>query len=179
MVGYVALVLISTLFSIAAVVATPTGRRRAIVVGLPALFVLAEWARDRFPLQGFPLAGAALGQASGPLTPTVRLGGSLLLTAELVLVGVAAAEIVHAVRGWRDLRSPWRATSADARSARSTAVGAAVVVAVTLVLPIAGRWAPAGVRSWGLTCAQRWSKGEARGEPGPSTPTRQSCSKST
>ena len=118
--GYVALVVISSVFIAAAVVATPTGRRRAIVVGLPASFVLAEWLRDRFPLHGFPLASAALGQAAGPLAPTARLGGSLLLTAEVVLAGIAGAELFHCARSWAQLRSPWNTASADALSARRT-----------------------------------------------------------
>jgi apolipoprotein N-acyltransferase len=142
--GYLALVVISSLFAAAAVVATPTGRRRAIAIGLPASFVLAEWARDRFPLHGFPLGSAALGQAAGPLAPSARLGGSLLVTAVVVLVGVAAAEVVHVARGWRELRSPWHVRTVRARPLRAACAGALVLVGLSIAVPLVGLWSPAG-----------------------------------
>jgi apolipoprotein N-acyltransferase len=142
--GYLALVVISSLFAAAAVVSTPTGRRRAIAIGLPASFVLAEWVRDRFPLQGFPLGSAALGQAAGPLAPSARLGGSLLVTALVVVVGVAAAEVVQAARAWRELRSPWNAIPGRARPLRAAWAGAVLLVLLSVAVPLVGLWSPAG-----------------------------------
>ncbi len=52
---------------------------------LPAALVVSEWLRGAWPFGGFPLAGAALGQAEAPFVEVVTLGGPL------VLVGVAAA----------------------------------------------------------------------------------------
>jgi apolipoprotein N-acyltransferase len=93
--GYVALVVVSTLFSVAAAVAVPAGRRRYVVLALPAALVLADWARDRFPLGGLPLAGLSLGQAAGPLATAARLGGSLAVTGLAALVGVTVANLTH------------------------------------------------------------------------------------
>jgi apolipoprotein N-acyltransferase len=116
--GYIAVVIVSALYAVAVAVMVPGGRRRWIAIGLPCAFVLADWARDRFPLGGLPLAGVALGQASGPLVPVARLGGSLGLVGETVLVGVALAELVRL--GW----AAWvrrRQTAPSGRTAPATA----------------------------------------------------------
>jgi apolipoprotein N-acyltransferase len=97
--GYVAVVVISAVYAVLSVVMVPTARRAWVAVALPCTFVLVAWARDRFPLGGLPLAGLALGQASGPLAPVLRLGGSLGLVASTAVVGVALAEVARLVAG--------------------------------------------------------------------------------
>src|SRR5207248_2061531 len=81
-----------------------------------------------------PLGEAALGQAASPLAPTLRLGGSLLLTGMAAFCGVAIAEIVEAALCWRSVRSPWSSglpVRADARRTTWVALG---LVALGLVV---------------------------------------------
>jgi apolipoprotein N-acyltransferase len=70
-----------------AVAACPPGRARWIA--LPGAFVVAELARWSFPFGGVPLATLPESQAAGPLAPTVRVAGSLVLVALVVLLGIA------------------------------------------------------------------------------------------
>ncbi len=132
--GYVALIIVSGLYAVAAVALTPAGRFRYVAVGLPCLFVVSEWARDRFPLGGFPLGGVPLGQAAGPLRPVLRLGGSLGLTGVTVLAGVAVAAVARA--GYRFWRRP--------RPAPAVVVATAGLVAASALLPLAGALSPSG-----------------------------------
>ncbi|HET6964081.1 MAG TPA: apolipoprotein N-acyltransferase [Acidimicrobiales bacterium] len=137
--GYVAVVVVSALYALLAVALVPTARRGWVAVGLPCTFVLADWARDRFPLGGLPLAGLALGQASGPLAPVLRLGGSLALVAETVLIGVALAAVARLV--WVLAR---RRQNGPGDTLGPVAALAVAVVAVAVVLPVAGAISPSG-----------------------------------
>lgn len=143
--GCIALMLMSSLYIALAVALVPASRRRGVAMGLPALLVVAEWVRDRFPLGGFPMAGIALGQAASPLVPTTRLGGSLLLTGETVLVGVAIAELVQMARGWEAMRSPWAASLIARRDALAASASFAAVAAVAVAIPLAGWLSPSGL----------------------------------
>ena len=67
------------------VVPKDQGRRVALVGAI----TLAELGRWSWPFGGIPLATLAQGQAAGPLAPVVRVGGSLLLVALVVAIGVA------------------------------------------------------------------------------------------
>lgn len=136
--GYVGVVLISTVYAALAVVAVPTGRWRWMAIGAPAAFVLSDWARDRFPVGGLPLAGVALGQASGPFAPVARLGGSLAVTGETVLAGVALAAAVHTGMQWYGRKEP------RSRLALPPAVGVVAAAAAVVALPVAGLLSPAG-----------------------------------
>ena len=142
--GYVALVVISGLFAVAAILLVPTSGRLRVAVALPCTFVMADWARDRFPLDGFPLAGLALGQASGPLAPVLRLGGGLALVAATVAVGVALAELARLA-----LRTATRLRTAGPDRPRPDPIRTglalpAVALAVAVVLPLAGALSPSG-----------------------------------
>lgn len=129
--GYVAVVLISAIYLAAAVVAVPAGRWRWMAVGGPAAFVVSAWARDRFPVGGLPLGGLALGQASGPMAPVARLGGSLAVTGETVLAGVVLAGAVQV------------ALAVLAGQGRRPVLLAGPL-AVAVALPIAGLLSPSG-----------------------------------
>jgi apolipoprotein N-acyltransferase len=145
--GWIALVVVSTLYLIAALVAVPAGNRRWLAVALPAAMVATGWLRDRFPLHGFPLGGMVLGQAASPLAPTLRLGGSLLLTGLAALAGVAIAEIVQSVRAWRTARSPWSANwtrRSTAANARKEVVVAGGLVALLVATVAAAYLSPSG-----------------------------------
>jgi apolipoprotein N-acyltransferase len=134
--GYVAVVVVSTLYAMAALLLCPSRREGWVAAAFPCLFLLSDFARDHFPLGGLPLAGTALGQAAGPLVPAVRLGGSVLLTGETALAGVVLAGCARAVlRRWgQRRRSPrWEAP-------RWLAAAALVAVA----LPLAGWLSPSG-----------------------------------
>lgn len=133
--GYIAVVVISSLYAMAALLLIPTGRFRYIAAAMPAAFVLSDWARDRFPLGGLPLGGLSLGQAAGPLRPVLRLGGGLVLTGTTVLAGVALAALAILALG------VWRRRGAVARV---LAAGAAGLVACTVALPLIGAVSPSG-----------------------------------
>lgn len=139
--GYLALVVISALYAAAAVVLVPAGRPVGVAVGLPCTFVLADWARDRFPLGGLPLGGLSLGQAAGPLAPVLRLGGSLALTGETVLVGVLFAALAGKARQRRRGPAP---SDVPAQRARTAGLLILAVAAVAVALPLAGYLSPSG-----------------------------------
>jgi apolipoprotein N-acyltransferase len=135
--GWIALIVVSGLYVVVALVLVPTGRRRWVAVGLPAAVVAVEWARDRFPLHGFPLGGMVLGQVASPLAPILRLGGSLLLTGLAALAGVALAEIARASYCWWTMRSPWSTGQVghpDVRAATGAALGLAIVLVAAVGL---------------------------------------------
>lgn len=133
--GYIAVVVVSSLYAMAAVLLIPTGRFRYIAIAMPAAFVLSDWARDRFPLGGLPLGGLSLGQAAGPLRPVLRLGGGLALTGTTVLAGVALAGLAILARGMWSRREG---------AAKVLAAGAAAIVASTVALPLIGAVSPSG-----------------------------------
>jgi apolipoprotein N-acyltransferase len=142
--GCIVLILWSSLYIAAALALVPTARRRTVVLALPALLILADWLRDRYPFGGLPLGEASLGQAAGPLAPTLRLGGSLLLTGETVLVGVVLAEALHLLRSWRQLQSPWSAGAPGRQSRGREWVAALSVTAVAIAFPLIGSLSPSG-----------------------------------
>ena len=142
--GYVGLVVLSALFATAAVGVVPTGRMRTVALALPATLTLADWARDRYPLGGFPLGGISLGQAGGPLAPGLRIGGSLLLTAETAWAGVAIALGVQMLRTWRARRAAWSAGPTARRNARVATVAFALGAALAAAVPVAGWLSPDG-----------------------------------
>ena len=70
----------------------PHGPGRFLAV--PGGVVLAEWVRFQWPFGGVPLSNLAVGQVAGPLAPILRLGGTLLLVAITVVVGMAISAAV-------------------------------------------------------------------------------------
>ena len=60
-------------------------------LALPALLVLAEAARSRWPFGGVPVSTFALTQVGGPLAGIARVGGPLLLGLATTIAGVALA----------------------------------------------------------------------------------------
>jgi apolipoprotein N-acyltransferase len=97
-VGYVALVILGLAFSALASAAVPARRPWAALVCLPPALVLADWVRSNYPFGGLPIGAMSLGQAGGPLAPSVRLGGSLLLTGITALAGAGLAAAIAANR---------------------------------------------------------------------------------
>jgi apolipoprotein N-acyltransferase len=142
--GCIVLILWSSLYIAVALALVPTARRRSVVLALPAMLILADWIRDRYPFGGLPIGEASLGQAAGPLAPTLRLGGSLLLTGETVLVGVALAELVHLLRAWRQLRSPWSAGRPARHELSLACLAALSVAAAAVAFPLVGSLSPSG-----------------------------------
>jgi apolipoprotein N-acyltransferase len=130
--GWIALVVVSAAYTALAIVVVPTSGRDCVALGLPASFALATWARDHFPLNGFPLDGVALGQAASPLAPVLRLGGSVFLTWMTVLVGVVLANVGRAAWVWIQVSRP--SGSAVRRVAwRTTAAACGLVILVVAV----------------------------------------------
>lgn len=164
--GCVVLMIVSALFTSAALLVVPSSRQMSVAAGLPAAVLLADWARDRFPLGGFPLGGTVLGQTLSPLIPTVRIGGSLLLTAETALAGVVVAQVARALLARPLLArrgAPGRPPLAGAAAAATTtsagaaataaaaaataaaaARTAAAAAAIAVALPVAGYLSPSG-----------------------------------
>ncbi len=64
-------------------------------LALPGGFVWVEAVRGRWPFGGVPLSSLAHGQVGGPLAPTVRLAGALLLVGLTVVVAVGLAAAVR------------------------------------------------------------------------------------
>lgn len=117
--GYLlAVVAFATYFAIASALVPPAAPARWI--GLPAAIVLAEVARWRVPFGGVPLSTLAMSQAAAPVGQTARLGTAIVVSGVVAVGGVALSAAV--TRRW------W-----------ATAVGAGVIVGLTLVASVAPR----------------------------------------
>jgi apolipoprotein N-acyltransferase len=113
------------------------GGGRGRWLALPGGLVLVDALRAAWPFDGVPVATLDHTQIGGPLAPAVRLGGPLLLTALVVLAGVALSAAWE--RAWR------------------TAVAAIAVVAVVAA---AGWVAPHGTGGGSLRVALVQGGGE-------------------
>lgn len=101
-------------------------------VWMAAVFVLGELARSHLPFGGFPWGRLAFTQTSGVFLPLAMLGGAVLVTFTVALVGAAIGELALRVR-------------AGPRRWITPAVVALVPVAVgTAVTPLVGTEANAG-----------------------------------
>jgi apolipoprotein N-acyltransferase len=67
-------------------------------IAVPAVWVLQEWLRSRFPWGGLGWGRLAFGQPDSPLTGWVTLGGAPLLSFIVALIG---ALLVLCLRSWR------------------------------------------------------------------------------
>jgi apolipoprotein N-acyltransferase len=139
--GYVAAVALQVGFLAVAAGAVPPGRGRLLAV--PAVLVLAEAARSRWPFGGLPLAGPALGQVSGPLAPAAAVVGALGLVALMAAAGVALIA---------------------ARTRRGALVAVGVLAGVAAVVGI-GSFGPGGQPAGSLAVAAVQGGGP-RGVPG-------------
>ena len=153
LVGYVVLVLVESAMVAVAVAVAPSRHARA--PALAGLLTLAEWLRDVWPFGGLPLGGIALGQVGGPLLPTARLGGPLLVAGLTYLAGAALGEIPVIFGASRGASSgaPLGAQGRSGHylaqmdgSVRSGARLAAVAVELALVVGVSiwGALAPSG-----------------------------------
>jgi apolipoprotein N-acyltransferase len=143
--GYVGLILHGMACYALAAAAVPGRRRWGLLLGLPAALVAADWIRDNFPAGGLPIGGTSLGQVGGPLVPTVRLGGSLLLVGVTALAGAGLADL--GATGWRWMLARQRVLSADEPPATRQAapvVRGLVALALTAAFIVAGRLSPDG-----------------------------------
>jgi apolipoprotein N-acyltransferase len=142
--GYVVLAIVEAAFYAVACALIPPGRGR-----LPAAvgaLVLAEWARQTWPFGGLPLGGIALGQASGPLAPAARLGGSLLVAGVTILAGASLAALCRAVFTWwrpRRGHEPGGGAAGPGAARPGAAIGGLVgVVVVVGLVVVAGAFPP-------------------------------------
>ena len=92
----IAAVVMSVMFGLGAMLVPP--RSPARWLALPAAIVLVEAVRGRWPFGGVPLSTLAYAEVGGPLGPTARLGGALLLIGLTVVVGVVLAAVAR--RAW-------------------------------------------------------------------------------
>ena len=114
--GYIVAAIVYAGYHGLAALAAPRGPWRTI--GRPAAHVLAEALRFCFPFGGVPLASLAIGQASGPFLPIVRIGGALGLTWFVLQVGFALGALAEA---------------APRRRAPAAAVAVGLAAAIVLV----------------------------------------------
>ncbi|MGZ4700069.1 MAG: apolipoprotein N-acyltransferase [Ilumatobacteraceae bacterium] len=134
--GYFAAVVVFAGFHALAATVSPQGPWR--VIGRPAAHTLAEAVRLLFPFGGVPLATLPIGQADGPLSEVVRVGGVILLTWVVFQIGFALAG-----------PSPVVPQLARMRGRRSSGQwhGAIALSAAIVIVIIAATVAPDGVRS--------------------------------
>jgi apolipoprotein N-acyltransferase len=76
-------------------------RLRAAPVWMAAVFVATESLRSNAPFGGFPWGRLAFTQGSGTLLPLASLGGAVLVTFVVALIGAALAQFVLRLRGPR------------------------------------------------------------------------------
>ena len=67
-------------------------------LALAGLVVFSEWLRWHAPFGGVPLSMLAMTQARGPLLPVARVGGSLLVSAAVALLGAGLASMATDAR---------------------------------------------------------------------------------
>jgi apolipoprotein N-acyltransferase len=111
--GYLAAAVAFASWHGVAAAAAPTGRGR--VPGRAAAHTLVEALRFSFPFGGVPLASLGIAQVAGPFAGVVRVGGVILLTFVVFLVGFATADLVEAA-----VRARGRAGAAASRDADVT-----------------------------------------------------------
>lgn len=141
--GYVLGVLIETALFTLGIVIVPATAARWRWPGFVAGLVMAEGLRGIWPFGGVPIATLAQTQIGGPLAPTVRLGGTLLLAALVAATGAVLA-VAWRERAWRE--RAWR-----------PAAGGVVGVAL---LAVAGWAAPHGTAGEPLRAALVQGGGE-------------------
>lgn len=94
--GWLLAMLLESAFVGVAVVLTPA--RGLLALTLPSAFVLSDAFRGAWPWGGVPIATIGQTQVGGPLLHAARVGGSLLVAALTVALGVALADLLR--RRW-------------------------------------------------------------------------------
>ena len=74
----------------------PPGAGRHLA--LPVAWLLAEAFRGAWPFGGVPMSILAVGQVGGPMAPIARIGGTLLIAAVTVTIGVGLSALLQ--RRW-------------------------------------------------------------------------------
>ncbi len=98
--GYVLGVLLAWGPMVGAVgIVSPGDRRRLVAV--PAAIVLFEWFHTHAPFGGVPLSMLAMSQTRAPLLPVATVGGALVLSGAVAVLGVALYLAV-AERRWKE-----------------------------------------------------------------------------
>lgn len=88
--GYVLAVLFESALVTIGIVLAPRGRCQ--LLALPASVVVGESLRASWPFGGVPVPTIAHTQVGGPLAQVARIGGELLITALVMVVGVAIVQ---------------------------------------------------------------------------------------
>ncbi len=146
--GYVVAGLVFASAHGVAAVAAPQGRWR--VPGRAAAHTLVEAVRFSFPFGGVPLASLGMAQVAGPIASVARVGGVVLLTLVVFLVGFALADVVEALLRRRRSTAPDEAAgrapppSGDRRPTVPAVEPAVTSLAIVLLIVAASLVAPRG-----------------------------------
>lgn len=98
--GYVVGLLLGWGPLVGAVGVLATGDRRRLVA-LPAAIVLFEWFHSHAPFGGVPLSMVAMSQTRAPLLPIATVGGALVLTGAVAVLGIALYQAA-VERRWKE-----------------------------------------------------------------------------
>ncbi|OQO94616.1 apolipoprotein N-acyltransferase [Saccharomonospora piscinae] len=107
---WLALSAVMALFVASACALMPVvARLPAAPVWLALVFLLQEWARQRFPFNGFPWGRVAFSQPEGAYLSLASIGGAPLVGFAVLVTGFGLAHLLVRARatGWRPARS-WR-----------------------------------------------------------------------
>jgi apolipoprotein N-acyltransferase len=104
-------------------------------VWFATLWPVSEWLRSWVPFGGVPWGGVATGQTHGPLLPLVRLGGTPLLSAAVVLAGCSLTAIVAALAVRR--RPDAETDSSDTGAPRTPVLAGVCLGALVAVAAVA------------------------------------------
>jgi len=85
-----------SLGALTSMVRPPVGAFRHLA--LAGALILSEWLRWHAPFGGVPLSMLAVTQARGPLLPVARVGGSLLVSGAVAIVGAGLASLATDAR---------------------------------------------------------------------------------
>ncbi|MCR3718184.1 apolipoprotein N-acyltransferase [Prauserella flava] len=108
--------------AVAAAIMPLAGRLPAAPVWLAVVFLLQEYARSRWPANGFPWGRVGFSQPEGAYTPLAAIGGAPLVGFAVLTSGFGLAWLIVRLR--RDGATPW--------------TGLAPAAACALVPPLAG-----------------------------------------
>ncbi|MCP2180222.1 apolipoprotein N-acyltransferase [Prauserella alba] len=125
--------------AVAAALMSPAGRLPGAPVWLALVFLLQEYARSRWPANGFPWGRIGFSQPEGAYTPLAAIGGAPLVGFAVLTSGFGLARLIVHLR--RSGATPWTGL------ARAAAYALVPLLAGLVLWPAVGTDAQAGSRT--------------------------------